>query len=674
MTRISTTITLTTVLLLLVAPSSFAAPGNRIASLFTDNMVLQQQRVVPVWGNGAPGSTVSVRGSWGKSATATIDANGAWVARIQTPRAGGPYTLEVQLGDSTFTLQNVMIGEVWLCSGQSNMEMPLQGWPPNALVDSAATEIRNATNSAIRLFTVPRAASITPLSTTDGKWVECSPASAASFSATAYFFGRQLAQTLHVPVGLIHSSWGGTPVEAWTSVDTLSHFAEFDTVLAKIPAARESIGVIDRWLAQFPVIDMRGKNSPDKWVGLRFGDDSCSSPTFPDSLWHSMNLPTLWESTEVGDFDGAVWFRKSVEIPKSWIGRELVVELGPIDDMDISYVNGTRVGAYEREGFYDQPRIYTVPSAIVTDTMLHIAVRVLDNQGGGGIWGHGQRMCVHPAGSDSLVPLNGRWRYLPVADLVNNKLYVLGTSTETYAARPVLPLTIGPYTPSTLFQGMIMPVAPFGIRGTIWYQGESNVANPGLYARLFPAMIRNWRDVFHQPEMPFYFVQIAPFAYGGTSHSELLREAQFKTLSLKNTGMAVTLDIGNTQNIHPGDKQDVGARLARWALAKTYGKKIECSGPIPTKVTTRKSSIEIRFDHARGGLVLRDTSGGTGFTIAGEDSLFHPAQVKVLNDVIRVFNPAVPHPLAVRYAFTDTSMGTLFNREGLPATSFRTKY
>ncbi|HTX98564.1 MAG TPA: sialate O-acetylesterase [Bacteroidota bacterium] len=656
----------------LVSPV-FAGPApNRLASVFSDNMVLQQQRAVPVWGNGSPGAAVSVQASWGKSASGTVGVDSAWQVRLQTPRAGGPFTLEIHVGDSLFTLKNVMVGEVWLCSGQSNMEMPLQGWPPNAVIDSSAREIREATYGDIRLLTVPRAASLLPLSTFNARWVECSPATASGFSATAYFFGRALYKKLHVPIGLVHSSWGGTPAEAWTGLDTLARFPEYDTVLSKMTAARESLGVFARWLSQYPMIDMRGTVAPDRWAGLKFRDDSCALAAYPDSLWPTMQLPRLWETTDMGNFDGVVWFRRTIEMPKSWEGRELVLELGPIDDMDITYVNGTRVGGYESEGYYAMNRVYTIPTTSVRDSLLHIAVRVLDYQGGGGIWGNGQRMRVHPAGSDSSIALEGTWRYWPVADLVSGVFYIFGPSGRGYFSRPYLPIDVSSFTPASLYQGMILPLVPFSLAGTIWYQGESNVSNPGLYARLFPAMIRNWRDVFHLADMPFDFVQIAPFAYGGASHSELLREAQFKTLSLKNTGMAVTLDIGNTKNIHPGDKQDVGSRLALWALSKTYGKNIECSGPIPVKVTRTKKFVEIRFDHAKHGLVLRDTASGSGFVIAGADSVFHPASVRLVNDRIQVSSPNVHHPLAVRYAFTDTSMGTLFNKEGLPAPSFRT--
>ncbi len=650
-----------------------AVPGKiHLASLFSDNMVLQQQRLVPVWGTGDPGAKVIVTATWGASAETNVDSSGKWMIRMQTPKAGGPYVMQVRMGDTLLQYQNVMTGEVWLCSGQSNMEMPLQGWPPNTFVEHSAEEISAATNGNIRLVSVPRASSLTPLSTFEGRWVECNPKTIPGFSAVAYFFGKALFAKLHVPIGLIFSSWGGTPAEAWTGMDTLARFSEFDTVLSKIVATRARLGEFDRWLSQFRVIDMRANTSPTRWVGLKFDDDSCARPDFPDSLWHTMQLPRLWETTEVGNFDGVVWFRRTVEIPKAWVGKSLTLELGPIDDMDITYVNGSRVGAYETEGFYSQDRVYTVPDSLVRDSLVCIAVRVLDYQGGGGIWGNGKRLCLRSTVPDSIIPLEGSWRYLPVADLVSGKLYVLGDQDLKYFTRPMLPIEVSSQTPSSLYQGMILPLVPYSLRGVIWYQGESNVSNPDQYARLFPAMIRNWRDVFHEPDLPFYYVQIAPFAYGGRSHSELLREAQLKTLSLKNTGMAVTMDIGDPNNIHPADKIDVGDRLARWALAKTYGLKIEPSGPLPTKVSRTRRFVVIRFDHAGKGLVLKDTTNGTGFTIAGADSVFHPASVRLSKQSIRVFAPSVSNPLAVRYAFTDTSHATLFNKDGLPAPSFRT--
>ncbi|MGA9120388.1 MAG: sialate O-acetylesterase [Bacteroidota bacterium] len=664
---------LAVILIAVLHGTAFTSPFPfRLAPLFTDNMVLQQRQEVPIFGRGAAGSSVTVKASWGASAETVVDTGGVWNVPLRTPKAGGPYTLELRNGDTSIVLKNVLIGEVWLCGGQSNMEMPLQGWPPNDTIAGAQKEIQDSTHNEIRLYTVTRRSSLEPLSTCVGQWAECSPTTAPTFSATAYFFGTKLYEKLHVPIGLIHSSWGGTPIEAWTSAGTLREFKEFDSTFMNIGAAKESLSVYEKWLDGFPTVK-RGSGPPaTRWVGLGFDDDSCKTVGMNDSSWHLMNLPAYWEGTEMGNFDGTVWFRRTVEIPQGWVGRNLVLELGPIDDMDITYVNGVRVGGYEVEGGWKVNRTYPIPASSVTDSILHLAVRVLDNQGGGGIWGNGQRMCIHPAGSDSVVAIDGAWRYLPVADLVGDTFYVFGERGDRYFSRPHLPIDIGPSTPTTLYNGMIAPLAPFAVRGVIWYQGESNIDHPFLYARLFPAMIQCWRDAFHLSGLPFYYVQIAPYAYQGGGQSQYLREAQREALRVKNTGMAVTLDIGNFENIHPADKRDVGDRLARWALAKTYNKNVVCSGPLPTSVKRTRKYVEVRFAYAGRGLVLRDTSGGSGFQIAGKDSVFRDARARIVGDRIQLSCPDLLNPQAVRYAFSNTPTATLFNREGLPAPSFRT--
>lgn len=652
-----------------------AASGSefRLAPLFGDNMVLQQASFVTVWGWGVPGQQVALTASWGGHAEGTIGDNGAWNVKLKTPRAGGPFVIEVRSGGSSVLyMNNVMTGEVWLGSGQSNMEMPLTGWPPSDTIRNSGFEIRNAANCDIRFFTVTRQTSAVPESTCTGQWVESSPLSAPGFSATAYFFAKNLQQALHVPVGMIHSSWGGTPVEAWMSTETMAKVPEFDTTMQKLASSKESRARLDRWLGQFPVLEVRKDDPAGRWKDLHFDDDSCSRVVCDETGWRVMKLPVYWESTELGDIDGAVWFRKHVRIPSSWIGKELVVELGPIDDMDVTFVNGKRVGGIETEGAWKVPRVYTVPAASVTDSNLCVAVRVLDYQGGGGIWGNREPMDVHPSGIADSVSLSGDWKYLPVAELYGGKFHVFGSNGEKSFTRPRLPIDIGPSAPTTLFNGMIAPLIPYVIRGAIWYQGETNVGHPKLYERLFPMMISNWRDAFAIPSLPFYYVQIAPYEYGGRDHSELLREAQLKTLAVKNTGMAVTLDIGNPKNIHPSNKTAVGERLARLALAKTYGRPMAFSGPLLSRVRLRSGSIELTFGNAGKGLVVEDADGQNGFQIAGPDSIFRSATVKVSGDRLIVSHPDIAHPLAVRYAFTNAPAGTLFNKEGLPATSFRT--
>ncbi len=292
-----------------------------------------------------------------------------------------------------------------------------------------------------------------------------------------------------------------------------------------------------------------------------------------------MKLPLLWEKAGLGEFDGVVWFRKEITVPAAWVHKDLVVELGPVDDMDVTFVNGRKVGGHETEGFWKAERVYRVPKSLVDTTIVRIAVRVIDNGGGGGIYGESQSMSIHPEGQDERLSLAGDWRYLPVAEYRADKLFVFGSKGERFFERPSLPIDLSASTPTSLFNGMTAPLAPFSLAGVIWYQGENNAGAPLMYRKLFPLMIENWRSAFRDGALPFYFVQIAPYAYGGPTESQLLREAQLATLAVKNTGMAVTLDIGNPTNIHPANKQEVGRRLALWALAKTYGKKLEYSGP-----------------------------------------------------------------------------------------------
>ena len=340
--------------------------------------------------------------------------------------------------------------------------------------------------------------------------------------------------------------------------------------------------------------------------------------------------------------------------------------------MDRTFVNGKLVGAYEREGYYQTDRIYSVPKELVNSNKILIAVRVLDNQGGGGMWGTKENLNIHPVYSSELISLAGSWKYLPVAEYKAQRFYVFGVAQNNYYQKPEMKVQISENMPSALYNAMIHPLIPYNIRGVIWYQGEANTENPKQYETLFPTMIKNWRKDWQLGDFPFYYVQIAPYNYGEQIHSELLREAQLKTLSVKNTGMAVTLDIGNPQNIHPSDKKDVGERLADWALAKTYNKKVIYSGPIYKSMKAGKDNIVLTFDYAKNGLIIKELNGENNFQIAGKDKIFKNAQVKVQGNKLIVFNNEVKNPVAVRYAFTNTSEATLFNKEGFPASSFRT--
>jgi len=386
-----------------------------------------------------------------------------------------------------------------------------------------------------------------------------------------------------------------------------------------------------------------------------------------------MYLPGLWEETEVGNFDGSIWFRKKIELPKSWINKELVIELGPIDDMDITFVNGKLIGSHQANDSWDKERVYTVPKECITDTILSIAIRVVDNQGGGGLYGDKEKITIRLKDGSEKIPLAGDWRYLIVAEYRSGKFFLFGSEGDAYNSRPPIAFDLSSATPTALYNGMIAPLIPFAIKGAIWYQGESNAWKPDLYQTLFTKMIEGWRADWKQGNFPFYFAQIAPFNYGGKTESQRLREQQLFSLSTPNTGMAVTLDIGTPENVHPGNKKDVGNRLALWALAKTYNKKIPFSGPIYKSYKIVADKIIVSFDNAVGGLVIKEhTNGAANFMIAGEDSVFKIAAVKIEGQTLMLSSPAILKPVAARYAWSNTSAGTLFNNMNLPASSFRT--
>ncbi len=645
----------------------------QFASIFTDSMVLQQQHDVAVWGKAPAGKKVVVEASWKNTASTVADSGGAWSVMLKTVKAGGPYQVTASDGDAAITLHDVLLGEVWLCSGQSNMEMPLEGWRPANPIKNSDSEIANANYPNIRLFGMKRAYSIEPESSCDGNWVACSPQNARLFSAAGYFFAKALYEKLKVPIGMIHASWGGTAIESWMGKKELAAIDAYHPILQKMEEGRDSIIALNKWIVSHPTIKLASRTQEKRWLALDFGDSACASREFNDSLWKQMRLPTVWERTEMGEFDGAVWFRKEVTLPSSWRGKDLLLSLGPIDDMDETYVNGTLVGSHLTEGMWDTPRTYALPAKDVQDSIVQIAVRVLDYGGNGGIFGRPEELQLKRADTALSIPLAGSWKYLPVAEYRGSIFYVFGYKGQEYFQRPKVPIDFSGYSPTALFNGMISPLVPFTLSGVLWYQGESNIANAKMYTTLFPLMINEWRNVFRSENLPFYFVQIAPYKYDSASHSELLREAQLKTLAVKNTGMAVTLDIGDPNSIHPADKQDVGKRLALLALGNAYHqKKIIFSGPVFRSMKVKKNVAVLKFDNVGKGMVLKEDSSGNGFQIAGGDGQFKNASVKIKGATLLLSDSAILHPVAVRYAFTNAPSATLFNSDGLPASPFRT--
>ncbi len=621
-----------------------------VPDIFGDNMVIQRNATAPIWGWANVGEEVTVTGSWNNQpVTATANRYGRWSANLTTPEAGGPHTITIEAGN-TLTIRGILAGEVWLCSGQSNMEMPLANIRPGYTgVDNAEQEIAAAVYPAIRLFNVPNRVSVHERVDCPGSWQPCSPETARTFSATAYFFARKLHTELGVPIGVITADWGGTVAEAWMSREALSEFPEFSSSIEWLeavgdPNKRGTIleDMTERWWNTLNDLAPGGQD----WNTLGYNDDA----------WNSMNLPASWSGPELGGHDGIVYFRKTVRLPASAAGKAGTVELGPIDDQDDVWVNGTHVGGVRVNGRWNQPRRYDVPADLLREGDNVVAVRAFDTGGIGGINGTPDQMKLTAGGQS--VSLSGPWQWSK------------GPSVSELPPRPE-GAEIGPNTPSVLFGGMIAPVAPMRLAGTIWYQGESNRGRAAQYRTLFPALIENWRSVFNTPDLPFYFVQIAPFRYrGDTGQTAMLREAQAKALELPATGMAVTLDIGDPIDIHPTNKQDVGKRLALLALSGTYDKDIEAHGPVFTSMRREGPSVRVNFDHAEG--LRAGDKGLRWFFIAGSDRVFRRARARIDGTSVVVSNPNVPDPVAVRYAWFASPEGDLFNAAGLPAAPFRT--
>jgi len=666
---------------LLTGITALESNALELPNVFGDNMVLQQRTEAPIWGKTEAGETIEVISTWGEKASVKAKADGKWLAKIKTPAAGGPYEIKIKGKNSEITFKNVLIGEVWVCSGQSNMEMPLAGWPPKDTIKDSEKEIKNANYPKIRLFTVSKAASVKQRENCKGSWEQCTPETAKNFSATAFFFGKEIHKELGVPVGLINTSWGGTPAEAWTSSGYLRKVDGFSDFTSNIDELTSQEDEYIKWLTSHKTITPTG-DTEAAGKGVFFNGEKCFLPKFDDSGWKTMNLPTLWENTELGIFDGVVCFRKVVNIPDAWLEKDLVLELGPIDDIDITWFNGERVGGYEDLGFWAVDRKYKIPSNLVKKGKNIIAVRVVDLQGGGGIYGKEEQMKIYPVGEapTKSVSLAGYWKYLPLAQYREGLFYIFDTGkNDFYTTRPDF-TGINQYTPTVLYNAMIAPIVPYGIKGAIWYQGEANVGREKQYKKLFPAMIESWRSAWNRGNFPFYFVQIAPYIYDGLEDpaSAKLREAQLATLStVPNTGMAVTMDIGDVNNIHPPNKLDVAKRLALLALAKDYGKpNLVYSGPVYKSINIQGCRVTLSFDNIGSGLMAKGDSAGqgilTGFKVAGADKVFVDAEAYIKGNTVIVYSKETYNPVAVRYAFTNGSQASLFNKEGLPATSFRT--
>lgn len=630
---------------------------------FSDNMVLQRNSEVKFWGRAARNSTVTIVTSWnGKTTKTTADAQGSWEATLRTPKAGGPYKITISDGEPS-VLNNVLIGEVWLCTGQSNMELRIDdkviGWEEEKANASKLTNVR--------LLQVEKRTSIKPtddITIYNGGWQECSAESIANFTAAGYFFGKYLSEALKVPVGLIETCWGGTVAEAWTSGPSLRDIPEFNDrldVLKDAPETKEAQeklyqDQLVQWESDMKRYDKGFSNGKAVW-----GD-----PSFDDSDWTDCKVPGYLQEQKIDGMHDFFWMRKTIDIPASWAGKDLTLHVGYVDDNDYTYFNGTRVGHMEGCLF---KREYKIPGSLVKAGKNTIAVRVMDTGGMSGINGDSGSIKLVKSGNEE-IDLTGSWKCRP---------------TVKFAEAPSFPLNLASEAnyPSILYNAMIYPLRNYKVKGAIWYQGESNTSKAAQYKDLLPLMIRDWRKTFGC-ELPFYIVQLANYmkVQTGAEESEwaMLREAQLETSrTLENTGLAVTIDIGEELDIHPKNKNEVGRRLFLNAMAGTYGQNgLEYSGPIYEGYTISGNEIKIRFSHTTGGLKAYsyDTKSEMpvleGFYIAGGDHVFHKADAKIEGDTVVVTSPDVPFPAAVRYAWANNPICNLYNGKNLPASPFRT--
>ena len=625
-----------------------------LPSVFTDNMVLQQKTDITFYGDATKNKQLTVKTGWnGKEYYTEADGQGKWSLKIPTPAAGGPYEITFSDGKK-LQLKNVMIGEVWFCSGQSNMEMPVAGW---GKVMNYEQEIAEAAYPAIRLFQVKKNTSLAPLKeveSTLGGWQECSSATVPEFSALAYFYARALWKELNVPIGVIDCTWGGTPAEAWTSHETLRQVMGFREEMDKL----ERLGFDPNRMEQAYSEERAHWQSlfTEKDKGMENGKLCWTAPSLSEEDWQTISLPGYWEGKGLKDFDGIIWFRRSLEIPAEWAGKPLTLRLGMIDDEDITYFNGVEIA---RGAGYMTPRTYTIPAKLVKAGKAVLAVRVSDFGGEGGIHGKAEDLYVEADGKR--ISLAGDWKYR------------IGLSLTGFPPAPISPVQSSSY-PTVLFNAMVKPWTVFPIKGVIWYQGEANVGRSEQYGDLFPALITDWRRQWRS-DFPFYFVQLANFMESKKiqpdSEWAALREAQTKALKLDQVGMAVTIDIGLADDIHPKNKQEVGRRLALVALAGSYGKNVSSSAPVFQNYIIKGNKMELDFGQKQDGFQIKGTT-LKGFTIAGPDRVFYPAEAMVQNGKIIVFSPEVSIPLAARYGWADNPDCNLYGENGLPVAPFRT--
>jgi len=622
-----------------------AVPGLPFVSpMFGDNMILQRGKTNTIWGWTKPGETVRVE-LVGQTATTVADAEGRWQARIMPPASAGTLALRIT-GKQTAVFTNILLGDVWLCGGQSNMEFPL------SRARNGEAEVKVANHPNLRLFTVKQQPSYAPAAVVQGAWKVCTPQTVTEdggVSAVGYFFARKIQGETNIPIGLIKDCWGGTPAESWTSAQALRPLKDFDAALDEVARLQARGGpqygnFIAHWYEEYD-------------AGQK--DNAWFAVSLDDTDWKAVTIPGGFGELGVPETPAVGYFRKSVFLPDPLPAGGAKILLGIVERMDTTHINGRWVGA---SAWVENPRAYNILDGVLKPGTNVVTVRVFKTKPNGGFQSKPEQFKL-VLGDKTEIPLAGEWQ---------GKLSV--------DARPPHPLPVGfenwPTMPAILHNGMIAPVAPFALSGALWYQGESNVGRAAQYRTLLPAMIADWRKTFGQGDFPFYIVSLAAFMQrkdtpGDDAWAEL-REAQaFTARTVTNTGLAIAIDVGNANDIHPVDKKEVGERLARTALANYYRRQVVASGPTFASVENTPGALKLHFANTDGGLVVKGDKLAE-FAVAGENRKWFWANAKIDGDTVIVTSPQVPNPTTARYAWQANPVATLFNGAGLPAVPFRT--
>jgi sialate O-acetylesterase len=615
----------------------------KLPRLISDGMVLQREHEVKVWGWASVSESIELIFKE-KKYTALADASGSWSIVLPPQSAGGPFEMTFK-GKNEITIKNILFGDVWVCSGQSNMELTLE-----RLKEKYSTVIASSENKNIRQFLVADKYDFKTTHTDldAGTWKSADPKTVLEFSAVAYFFAKEIYEKNRVPIGLVNAALGGSPIEAWISEDALIKFPD----LYKEAQRFKDDKLIEE-------IETNGRNKSNAWyVDLNSKDPGISKwndPALNDADWSSMNIPGYWADGSLGNVNGSVWFRRTINIPAAMTGKAGKLWLGRIVDADSVFVNGKFIGT---TSYQYPPRKYEFDAGILKEGENTIAVRVINNSGRGGFVL--DKPYFLSVGNDTL-DLKGSWKFKQGA--------VMPAQEGQTSIR---------YKPVGLYNKMISPLLNYSIKGVIWYQGESNTGRAKEYEDLFPTLIKNWRQKWNQGDFPFLFVQLANFmepkAQPAESDWATLRQAQLKTLTLPNTGMAVTIDVGEWNDVHPLNKEAVGNRLALAAKHVAYGdKRIVYAGPIYRSHKIQKNKVTITFDNTGSGLQSKGSDELKYFSVAGADKKFVWAKARIEGNKVIVWSDAITKPVAVRYAWADNPEGAnLYNKEGLPASPFET--